>query len=98
MSSLAYTSKVWPASIRPAASAASVKLWRMLMAGRATAADPSAERKNATCSYSSRAISAANCRTDLLWNPTSRPPSTGPRCPVPWVISSGRPSPCTAYE
>ena len=43
------------------------------------------------------AISAANWRTDLLWNPTSRPPSTGPRS-VPWVISSGSPSPRTAYE
>jgi hypothetical protein len=42
------------------------------------------------------AISAPNWRIDLLWNPTSRPPSTGPRRPVPWVMSSGSPSPCTA--
>ena len=49
------------------------------MAGRATAAEPSAERKNPTCPCSSRAISVAIWRIERLSNGTSRPSSTGPR-------------------
>ena len=43
-------------------------------------------------------LGLANCRTDLLWNPTGGRPATGPRWPVPWVRFSGSPSPFTAYE
>ena len=56
----------------PAAVAAAVKLSLMLIFGRATAALPRADRRNFTWSYSSRAISVANCLMPQLAKLTSR--------------------------
>ena len=61
--SLANGSNVWPALISPAAMAAAVKLSFRLMSGWATAAEPSAVRRNFTWASSSPAISWANCLT-----------------------------------
>ena len=80
-------------SFTAAARAAAVKLALRSIRGRATAAVPSALRRNATWFSSSSAISRAYWAIALLLNGTLRPPVTPPRVPLPLVRELGTPHP-----
>src|SRR4051812_33577542 len=76
--------------MRPAARAAAVKLPFRSIAGRETAAAPSAFRRKVTWLSSSSAISRAYCAIARLWKSTLWPPVTPPLVPLPPVRSGGQ--------
>jgi hypothetical protein len=85
------TERLSPGWIKPAASAAVLKLLTKSMVGRATASLPRAARRNSTCASSSVAMLVAYSRIAGVLNGTAAPPVTSPLLPGPSIWSEGIP-------